>query len=216
MLECLWAGTKFAVYRGVPDARPAIVGATDALTRRTNFRKAALAPWDRSVSQTWLYALAGASHKCEVDVHTTMVVPSHQHTEVTPRKKNTADFLHRLHHPTSCALNTLLQDRGFDPMDQLWDNAQPGRMRLLDAEAQMAQTLYTRLQNCAAGLVDHPDEMPGFTFSFDMWQPGRFIRVHRPNIYFDPPTNPDHYDLFHTCAFRALGRGRRVVSLGAV
>ncbi len=179
----------------MPHARPAIIGATDALIRRTNFRKAALAPWDPRVSQVWLYVLAEAAHKCEVDVHSTMLVPSHHHTEVTPRKENIADFLGRLHHPTSRALNRLLEKRGFDAMDQVWDNDQPGRMRLLDAEAQMAQLLYTRMQNVTAGLVDHPDKMPGFIWSFDHWRPGCTVEVERPDFYFDRRYHPESYKL---------------------
>lgn len=86
----------------------------------------------------------------------------------------------------SCFVNTLLQKRGFDAMDNVWEGRQPHRMRLLDAEASMTNSIYERLQPVAAGLVDRPEDMPGFVFDWSMWRPGRIVKVDAPeNVYFD-------------------------------
>lgn len=61
--------------------------------------------------------------------------------------------------------------RGFDAKHFVWDGDRPHRMRLLDAEAMMAQLIYEHLQAVAAGLVDRPEDMPGFVFDWSMWRP---------------------------------------------
>ncbi len=176
-------------------ARAAIEGATEALVRRTSFRKAGLAPWDPRVQQTWLYTLAGAAEATRMDVNHTVLVVNHQHTMVTTRDVPMPSFLSRLHQPMSRAMNALLKRCGFDPFDRFWDGRQAHRMRLLDAAAQMSQLVYHQVQACAAGLVDDPSGMPGWTFHWDLWRPGRFVRIERPDIHFDPRYSKDHYDL---------------------
>ena len=160
-----------------------------------SFRKAGLSPWDPRVEQTWLYTLAAASEHARVDVNHTALVINHHHTTVTTREVPIRYFLGRLHHPMSCAMNRLLQRRGFDAFGRFWDGRQPHRMRLIDAAAQMSQLVYQQVQLPAAGLVDKPEEMPGWTFSWDLWRRGRFVRCERPDVYFDPRYAKSHYDL---------------------
>ena len=71
--------------RGGGVTAPAIVvrGATVALCRRTNFRKAFLAPWHEEVADIWLYSLALAQQRTKVAIHQTTLVLNHHHTEVT-------------------------------------------------------------------------------------------------------------------------------------
>ncbi len=176
-------------------SRAAIPGATEALVRRVTFRKAGLAPWDKRVEQTWLYTLARSAQATQVDVNHTVLVLSHHHTTVTTGHTPVRHFLNRLHHPMSRAMNTLLECRGFDAFGTFWDGRQPHRMRLLDAAAQMSQLVYQQVQLVAAGMVDKPEDMPGWTFRWDMWRPGRFLRCHRPDIYFDPRFAPEYADL---------------------
>ena len=166
--------------------RTAIPQVTIALTRRTTLRKAALGPWDPLVQQGWLYNLAEASTYLDVDVHLTSLVINHHHTSISSKHKNISAFLHRLHQPMSCFVNTLLQQRGFDALDHVWDGDRPHRMRLLDAEAMMTQLIYERVQAVAAGLVDRPEDMPGFVFDWSMWRPGCIVQVDAPDdVYFD-------------------------------
>lgn len=159
-------------------------------------RKAALGPWDPRVQQGWLYNLAGASADLDVDVHLTSLVVNHHHTTVGSRHGNMSSFLQRLHQPMSCFVNTLLQQRGFDAMDHVWDGDRPHRMRLLDAEAMMTQFIYERVQAVAAGLVDRPEDMPGFVFDWSMWRPGCIVKVDAPEgVYFDLRFRPKSREL---------------------
>lgn len=159
-------------------------------------RKAALGHWDPRVEQGWLYNLAGAATDLDVDVHLTSLVINHHHTTVGTKHGNMSSFLQRLHQPMSCFVNTLLQQRGFDAMDHVWDGDRPHRMRLLDAEAMMTQFVYERVQAVAAGLVDRPEDMPGFVFDWAMWRPGCIVKVDAPeDVYFDLRFRPKSHEL---------------------
>jgi hypothetical protein len=177
--------------RIVTAAQPAVAGATVALTRRTVLRKAVLGAWDPRVGQGWKYSLGLAADKHDVALHHTMRVVSHHHTMATPNGKNIAEFTRAVHQPMSCFLNTLLQRRGYDALDQVFDHRPAHRMRLLDCEAMVQQTMYQQMQNVASGLVRRPEDMPGCGFDFDLWLPGRTLAVRRPDVYFDPRTQPD-------------------------
>ena len=169
--------------------------ATVAITRRTCFRKAMLAPWDSRVAPIWLYGLAKAAQDNAVDVNHTMLAVNHQHSVATPRAATLPKFMHAAHHKTSCALNGLLLARGMDAPGQIWDGRQPHVMRLLDAEAVMTQLVYQQVQNVASGLVDRPEEMPGFVFDWTLWLPDRGVVVPRFERYFDARSHPSELEL---------------------
>lgn len=84
-------------------------------------RKAVLGPWDPRVQQGWLYNLASVAADLDVDVHHTILNINHHHTFVSTKHGNMSAFLSRLHQPMSCFVNTLLQERGFDAMDHVWN-----------------------------------------------------------------------------------------------
>lgn len=60
-------------------ARIIVPGATVAITKRTNFRKAFLGPWHPLVEQIWLYAIADAQHELEVAF---LRITPHVNTEI--------------------------------------------------------------------------------------------------------------------------------------
>jgi REP element-mobilizing transposase RayT len=145
---------------------PAIVvrGATVALCRRTNLRKAFLAPWHEAVVENWLFCLAIAQRETKVAIHQTTLMPNHHHTDVTSSQANLPDFKRLLHGESSKALNALMARERYDQPRQLWDDRATHTMRLLDAEAQGAHMIYGHVNAVAAGLVRTPSEMPGWTF----------------------------------------------------
>jgi len=187
-------------------ARIIVPGATTAVTKRTNLRKAFLGPWHQLVPQIWLYALADAQRHCTVAVHHGIAVINHHHLTVTPAKNNLPEFARRLHADVSSALNTLLVRERYEAPRQLFDEQQPHFMRLLDAPAQASHLIYERLNCVAAGLVDRPEHMPGYLFDFALWKRG-FIEVERPPIYF-ANSRPDRLRLEVTpppLLYRAFG-----------
>ena len=169
---------------GVTAPRIVVKGATLALTRRTTFRKAFLAPWHPLVEQCWLYALADAQRMTGVAVHHGVRVITHHHVGVTLPRQNLADFLQRFHRDVSCAINTLLARERYDAPRYVFDKRSSHAMRLLDAEAQASHLVYEHLNPVAAGLVARPEQMPGTVLDFGHWKSGG-LWVRRPEVYFE-------------------------------
>jgi putative transposase len=159
-------------------------GATTSICRRTNFRKAFLAPWHPLVNEIWLYALADAARVTGVSIHMSKLVVTHHHTDVTPSLPNLPEFTRRLHSDVSCALNQLLLEHRYDAPRQLWDGRGPHYLRLLDSAAQMSQITYDFLNDVAAGLVERPEHMPGRQLEYGMWAT-EGIAVKKPPVFFD-------------------------------
>ncbi|MGE0785156.1 MAG: hypothetical protein AB7S26_05660 [Sandaracinaceae bacterium] len=188
---------------------PAIVvrGATVALCRRTNLRKAFLGEWHPLVAQLWLYALALAQRETGVEIHQSTRVITHHHTDITAPNDRLPDFKRILHGQFSKSLNALLARERYDEPRQLWDDRPTHTMRLLDVEAQVAQLIYSVVNPVAAGLVRSPEEMPGWTFDFGLWKTGP-IEVARPDVYYDPKRSEPSLPLVFTAPpllYRAAG-----------
>jgi hypothetical protein len=165
--------------------KPRIVvrGATTAVSRRTTFRKAFLAPWNELVEQCWLYALADAQHTLGFQVHHAVRVVTHHHLSITPSKPNLGAVLRRFHRDVSCAINTLLAHERYDAPRHLFDGRAAHCMRLLDAAAQASHLTYEYLNPVAAGLVARPEHMPGIVVDWGHWKSGG-VTVRRPDVYF--------------------------------
>jgi hypothetical protein len=189
-------GTMGAPCAAVTAPRIIVSGATTAITRRTTLRKAFLAPWHPLVPDVWLYALADAQRNTGVAVHHGICVVTHHHLNVTPASDNLPDFTERVHGDVSCALNTLLARERYDAPRELFDGRSTHQMRLLDAPAQASQLIYEHNNCVAAGLVNRPEHMPGFTFNFDLWRTG-YLDVQRPPVYFGE-NRPECIRLFVT------------------
>src|SRR5690606_14626778 len=158
-------------------------GATTAITRRTNGRKAMLGGWHPLVQQIWLYALADAQRHEKVAIHHACLVVNHEHLSVTGEEDNLPRFMHRVHSDVSKAINELLEDEGYDAPGQLFDGRKPHMMRLVDPAAQASHLVYEYLNSCAAGLVARPEDMPGTVIEWGMWKSGG-IDVVKPPVYY--------------------------------
>ena len=158
-------------------------GATTALTRRTNLRKAFLAPWHPEVRQCWLYSLAHAQWHTGVAVHMATLCGNHHHVDVTPSLPNLPRFTRLLNGETSCSVQALLARELYDTPRDLWDGRSTHAMRLLDAGTQANHLIYEYVNPSAAGMVDRPEHMPGQVIDFGHWKTGG-IWVPRPSVYF--------------------------------
>ena len=182
----LLSGGTGREVRGRVVSAPRIVarGATYAATRRCVCRKAYLGWWDAAVDAIWLWCLATAAATCGVEIHHAVRVGNHYHITFTVTRNNLGEFLWRLNHPMSCALNVLLSKRGYEPPGQIFDGRQMHVMRLLDAEAQMASLVYERVNVVDAGLADTCDGIPGVTLGPVRWKHRVGLRVPKPDVYF--------------------------------
>jgi hypothetical protein len=102
-------------------SRIVVRGATHAITRRTTFRKAFLAPWHPVAEQCWLYALAEAQRATKVAVHHAVRVVTHHHLSITLTKPNLGSFLAAFHGEASCAINALLAHERYDVPRNVFD-----------------------------------------------------------------------------------------------
>lgn len=192
---------------GAPAVQPRLIteNACVAITRRTSFRKAYLAPWAGSsgatsglpgaasgtkppwdeVGRIFAYAAALAQRTTQVDWHQLVLNVTHHHSQATPRDRELAEATRILHRTTSCALDWLLRDRGFDAPGSVWDARQTHWTTLVDAEAVTARAIYDDVNCVAAGWVARPLDVPwGMHLGFDLWAAGG-VAVPKPdNGYF--------------------------------
>ena len=152
-------------------------------TRRCVMRKAFLGWWDEGVDRIWVWCLAAACARCGVTVHHAVRVGSHYHLTFTVTRNNLGEFLWSLNHSMSCALNALLDERGYEAPGQIFDGRQMHVMRVLDAEAQMASLVYERLNPVEAGLADTCDGIPGVVLGPARWRAGGYEQA-KPPVFF--------------------------------
>jgi len=160
-----------------------VSGATTALTRRTTFRKAFLAPWHQAVGDCWLYSLADAQRRTQVAIHHAVRCVNHHHLNVTPSSNNLPKFIKLLHEDISCSVNTLMARERYDQPHELFDDRPTHMLQLRDGEAQALHLMYEYVNCVAAALIDRPEQMPGYIFNFDLWLSG-YLDVPKPKVYF--------------------------------
>ncbi len=168
--------------------RIVVRGATYAVTRRCVCRKSFLGWWSDEVDAVWLWCLALAAEKCNVDIHHAVRVGSHYHLTFTIREENLGRFLWWLNRSLSCALNALLEKHGIEAPRELFDSRHTYVERLVDAESQLANIVYERLNPPAAGLAETCDDLPGMSLPPAMWK-GAPRRLERPTVYFKKGPN---------------------------
>jgi hypothetical protein len=188
-----------------------------AITRRTSFRKAFLAPWAGSsrdvvaaaaanalkrtsprwdeVGQIFAYAAALAQRATKIDWHQLVLNVTHHHSQATPRDRELAEATRILHRTTSCALSWLLRKHGFDAAGSVFDKRQTHWMTLVDVEAVTQRTIYDDVNCVAAGWVRHPLDVPvGHHLGFDLWKAGG-IAVPKPENDFFSDKLPKELEL---------------------
>ena len=190
-----------------------------AITRRTSFRKAFLAPWAGSsphvvsaaaanalkrtsssprwdeVGQIFAYAAALAQRATKIDWHQLVLNVTHHHSQATPRDRELAEATRILHRTTSCALNWLLREHGFDAAGSIFDKRQTHWTTLVDLEAVTQRTIYDDVNCVAAGWVAHPLDVPvGHHLGFDLWKTGG-IAVPKPENDFFSDKLPKELEL---------------------
>ena len=189
-----------------------------AITRRTSFRKAFLAPWAGSsravvaaaaealkpkssaprwdeVGQIFAYAAALAQRATKIDWHQLVLNVTHHHSQATPRDRELAEATRILHRTTACALNWLLCERGFDAPGSVFDKRQTHWTTLVDVDAVTLRTIYDDVNCVAAGWVEHPLDVPlGHHLGFDLWKAGG-IAVPKPENDFFSKKLPNELEL---------------------
>ncbi|MEQ8455022.1 MAG: hypothetical protein RIB77_12100 [Sandaracinaceae bacterium] len=161
---------------------------TYALTTRCVFRKLLLTPHTPLLHEGIGYAMARAARKTGVLVNHVSIVPNHMHNVVTATRRNLPIFKRLFVGEASKFIKAYLEAHGFEAPENVFTRTH--QMRLVNAAAQLVYLHYEDIQPVKDGLVEKVAEYPGFTT--DPWMlKGHAIELRRPDLHFDPDTNPD-------------------------
>ena len=167
-------GTSLAVAPViVAHPRRIVPAETYLITRRCYQRTFRLRP-SAQTNRIFMYCLALAMQKTGVVVHAACVMSNHHHLVVTDVRGVLPDFLRELHRLTAKAMNA-----SQGQWENLWSAELCNAVRLVTDEDVIEKTAYVVANPVAAGLVERPEDWPGFV----AW--GRTsLRVTRPRSYF--------------------------------
>jgi REP element-mobilizing transposase RayT len=121
-----------------------------------------------------MYCLALAIQKTGVAVHAACVMSNHHHMVVSDPGGRLPEFLRELHRLTAKALNA-----AQGQWENLWAAEPCNIVRLVTDEDVEEKIAYVAANPVAAGLVQQPEEWPGFS----AWGARAFL-VERPRSYF--------------------------------
>ena len=158
--------------------RQVLPGTTSLITRRCSERRFFLRP-SQATNEIFLYVLAVAARRYNVEVHAFCVLSNHYHLVVTDRDACLPAFEQYLDSLVARATNCSLgRFEGFWAAATSYSAVSQG-----DPEDVVAKTAYTLANPVAAGLVRSGAEWPGLWSS-----PGQLgtakLRVARPKVFF--------------------------------
>jgi REP element-mobilizing transposase RayT len=164
---------RFAEGSTMSPPRRIIANATHLVTRRSCQRTFRLRP-SPETTRIFKYCLARAMEKTGILLHAVCVMSNHHHLVVTDPRGVLPDFLRELHRLTSKALNTSQRQR-----ENLWAAEPCSVVQLTTDEDIEDKIAYVTANPVAAGLVQQPEEWPGFV----AWGE-QTLSVERPKSYF--------------------------------
>jgi hypothetical protein len=150
------------------------------ITRRCTQRQFLLRP-DRKTNNAFVYCLAVAASRCNIDVIVTVAESNHHHTVIFDREGRCPEFVEHFHKLIARSQNAL---RGR--WENFWAAEEPCITRLLDREAVIDKLVYAATNPVKDGLVDRVHHWPGVN-TYGNLVSGREIRARRPLHFFRNP-----------------------------
>jgi len=133
---------------------------------------------DAETNQAYVYCLAEAARRFEVDVLFTVAMSNHHHTGIYDRHGNYPAFLEYFHKLFAKCQNVL---RGR--WENFWSNEQTSVVRLVSSEDVLKKLTYAVCNPVQAGLVERALEWPGVSSLRPLLE-GRSLTVKRPEHFF--------------------------------
>lgn len=165
-----------ALGRGMTAPRQVLPGTTYLVTRRCSDRRFFLKPSTRT-NTLFLYLLAVASKKYEIEIHAACVLSNHYHLVVTDLHARLPAFGQYLDSLLARALNAVYQS-----YEHFWSPSSYSAVSLVTPDAIVDKVAYTLANPVAGGLVRHAREWPGVWTSPDLV--GTSFEVERPDLFF--------------------------------
>lgn len=157
--------------------RPVRAGLCYLLTRRCSQRQSMLVP-SSEVNQAFVYCLAEAAQRFDINVHSVTAMSNHYHATVTDRLGNYPRFLARFHRHLAKALNCLRGGR-----ENFWASEQSSVVHLVQPDDHLNKMVYALVNPVAAALVRRVRDWPGV--SSLQWQLNDEEKtVSRPSWFF--------------------------------
>ncbi|MCE9577911.1 MAG: hypothetical protein K8W52_32565 [Deltaproteobacteria bacterium] len=135
--------------------RQVLPGTYYMLTRRCTQRQFLLRP-DSATNNTFLYCLADAAQRFEIDVILPSVMSNHHHTIVFDRHGRIVEFIEHLHKFVAKAMNALRGRR-----ENFWSSEAPCVVRLVDRADILDKLVYAATNPVKDRLVDRVHHWPG-------------------------------------------------------
>jgi len=163
-------------------------GATSMVTRRTIRRHHLFRP-DPAIAQLYLYTLGICAQEFGMQIHSFVLMSTHEHLVLTDTNRRLSDFLRRLHRLVALGTKVLRKWEG-----PVWDHERPSVVRLITERAVIERMAYVLANPVKAGLVQRAAHWPGVTV-LPQQLGRRTWKVKRPDFYFDADKWPDEVEL---------------------
>ena len=169
-------GVRLAMSR----PRQILPGQFYLITRRCAQRQYLMRP-DAATNNAFIYCLADAAQRFEIDVIMTTAESNHHHTVIFDRHARVPAFIEHFHKMFARSQNAL---RGR--WENFWAAEEPCVTRLLDRATIIAKVVYAASNPVKDGLVERVHHWPGVN-SYRCLLAGRPLRARRPLHFFRNP-----------------------------
>jgi putative transposase len=149
------------------------------ITRRCSQRQFLLRP-DPATNNAFVYCLADAALRCNIDVLLPCAMSNHYHAVIYDREGRYPEFIEHLHKLLARSQNAL---RGR--WENFWSSEQTCVVKLVDREAVIDKLVYTATNPVLDYLVDRVHHWPGIN-GLTALLAGRPLRATRPQHFFRP------------------------------
>jgi len=133
---------------------------------------------DDKTNEAFIYCLAVAAERHDIDVLFTIAMSNHHHTGIFDRRGNYPAFLEYFHKLFAKCQNAL---RGR--WENFWSSEQTSVVRLETGEDVLNKLIYSVCNPVEAALVEHALEWPGVSSLRSMLE-GRALTAKRPEHFF--------------------------------
>jgi putative transposase len=157
--------------------RQVLPGQFYMITRRCTQRQFLLRP-DRATNNAFIYCLAVAARKYEIEVLISVAESNHHHTVIFDRYGRCPQFVENFHKLFARSQNAL---RGR--WENFWAAEEPCITRLLDREAVVDKLVYAATNPVKDHLVERVHHWPGVNTYRNLIS-GRTLAVERPRHFF--------------------------------
>ena len=159
--------------------REIIANRTYLVTRRCTHRQFLLRP-DDATNNAFVYCLAVAAQRTNVDVVFTCAMSNHHHTVVHDHDGRLPEFMEHFH-----KLLAKCQNVWRRRLENFWDPAKASAVRLLDADDVFAKIVYAATNPVKDFLVERAHQWPGVN-GYSALVRDEPMTATRPRYFFNP------------------------------